>query len=251
MDHLLAPLVLEIDVDVGRLFPLGRDEALEQEVDLGRVDIGDGEAIADGGVGGGAAPLAENAEAARVVHDVMDGEEVGRVVERGDEHEFLLDGVADMSGNAVRETPLSALPSEILEMGLRGLAVWHRLVRIFIFQLIEGEGAGLRDLDGAVKRFLVASEQARHLFRGFQMPLGIGFETEAGFRYRALLADAGEHVLERAAVGCVIEHAARGDEGRSNAHRKLCECRDAGAIAAAIGMPRGEIEGLRQNVFDA
>ncbi len=48
--------MLEIDVDIGRLLPLGRDEALEQEVDLGGIDIGDGEAIADGGVGGGALP---------------------------------------------------------------------------------------------------------------------------------------------------------------------------------------------------
>ena len=36
LDHLLAPLVLEIDVDVGRLVALRRDEALEQEIDLGR-----------------------------------------------------------------------------------------------------------------------------------------------------------------------------------------------------------------------
>ena len=34
LDHLLAPLVLEIDVDVGRLVALGRDEALEQQVVL-------------------------------------------------------------------------------------------------------------------------------------------------------------------------------------------------------------------------
>ena len=32
LDHLLAPLVLEIDVDVGRLVALGRDEALEQKI---------------------------------------------------------------------------------------------------------------------------------------------------------------------------------------------------------------------------
>ena len=36
LDHLLAPLVLEIDVDVGRLAPLLRDEALEQKIDLAR-----------------------------------------------------------------------------------------------------------------------------------------------------------------------------------------------------------------------
>ena len=56
LDHLLAPLVLEIDVDVGRLAPLGRDEALEQEVDAIGIDLGDAEAIADDRVGRRAAP---------------------------------------------------------------------------------------------------------------------------------------------------------------------------------------------------
>ena len=36
LDHLLAPLMLEIDVDVGRLAALGGDEALEQQIDLVR-----------------------------------------------------------------------------------------------------------------------------------------------------------------------------------------------------------------------
>ena len=38
LDHLLAPLVLEIDVDVGRLFAVGGDEALEQDIDLVGID---------------------------------------------------------------------------------------------------------------------------------------------------------------------------------------------------------------------
>ena len=60
LDHLLAALVLEIDVDVGRLFALGRDEALEQQIDLGGIHIGDAEAIADRRIGGRAAALAED-----------------------------------------------------------------------------------------------------------------------------------------------------------------------------------------------
>ena len=66
LDHLLAPLVLEIDVDVGRLVALGRDEALEQQVDARRVDRGDAQDVADGRVGGRAAPLAEDVLAAGV-----------------------------------------------------------------------------------------------------------------------------------------------------------------------------------------
>ena len=44
LDHLLAPLVLEIDVDVGRLVALGRDEALEQQIAAVGIDLGDAEA---------------------------------------------------------------------------------------------------------------------------------------------------------------------------------------------------------------
>ncbi len=51
---------LEVDVDVRRLAPLGRDEALEQQPGPHRVDRGDAEHVADRGVGGRAAPLAQD-----------------------------------------------------------------------------------------------------------------------------------------------------------------------------------------------
>ena len=89
LDHLLAPLVLEVDVDVGRLVALGRDEALEQKIEARRIDLGDPEAIADRGIGRRAAALAQNAARAREAHDVVHGEEIGRVVERGDQRELV------------------------------------------------------------------------------------------------------------------------------------------------------------------
>jgi hypothetical protein len=60
LDHLLAPLMLEIHVDIRRLLARGADEALEQEIHVGGIDGGDAEAIADGGIGGRAAALAED-----------------------------------------------------------------------------------------------------------------------------------------------------------------------------------------------
>src|SRR5262249_52094659 len=59
LDHLLAPLMLEIDVDVRRFVPRSADEALEEKVHLGRIDGGNAEAEADGGIGGRAAALAK------------------------------------------------------------------------------------------------------------------------------------------------------------------------------------------------
>ena len=45
LDHLLAALVLEVDVDVGRLVALGADEALEQQLGALGVDLGHLQAI--------------------------------------------------------------------------------------------------------------------------------------------------------------------------------------------------------------
>ncbi len=89
LDHLLAPLMLEIDVDVGRLAPFGRDEALEQEVGQRRVDIGDADAIADGGIGGRAAPLAQYALGAGEADNVLDGQEIGGVAQLLDQPQFM------------------------------------------------------------------------------------------------------------------------------------------------------------------
>ena len=48
LDDFLAPLVLEVDVDVGRLVALLRQETFEERLLQRRVDLGDTEAIADG-----------------------------------------------------------------------------------------------------------------------------------------------------------------------------------------------------------
>ena len=83
LDHFLAPLMLEIDVDVGRLAPLFGNEALEQQVAGRRVDRGDAEAITDRAVRRRAAALAQDrrVEAAREGDDVVDGQEIAREVE--------------------------------------------------------------------------------------------------------------------------------------------------------------------------
>ena len=70
LDHLLAPLVLEIDIDVGRLAAIRGDEALEQQAAFARIDLGDAQAVADRRVRRRAAALAKNVLAAGVSDDV-------------------------------------------------------------------------------------------------------------------------------------------------------------------------------------
>ena len=84
LDDLLAALVLEVDVDVGRLVALGADEALEQQRWPARGSTSvTPQAVADRRVGRAAAALAQDALRARPLHDVGDGQEVGLVARAG------------------------------------------------------------------------------------------------------------------------------------------------------------------------
>ena len=60
LDDFLAPLMLEIHVDVGRFAPVGVEEALEQHIESVGIDGGDAQGITDRGIGGRAASLAKN-----------------------------------------------------------------------------------------------------------------------------------------------------------------------------------------------
>ena len=102
LDHLFAPLVLEVDVDVGRLVALGRDETLEQKIEMRRIDLSDAKAITDRGIGRRAAALTEDSLRAREAHDVVHGEEVRRVIERGDQLKFVCQRFSRALRNAVR-----------------------------------------------------------------------------------------------------------------------------------------------------
>src|SRR5262249_51152860 len=154
LDNLLTPLMLEVDVDVGWLAAIFRDEAREQEPALVRIDRGDAEAIADRAVRRRAAARAEDVLAAGISDDVVDGQEVARVVKPGDDRELLVEPADDIGRNSFRIevlgiAPFRALPSQVGEMLLRGLAWRHRLVGIFVLELLEREAAGLRDRHAA------------------------------------------------------------------------------------------------------
>lgn len=61
LNDLLAPFMLEVDIDIRLLVAFLADEALEEKVVGRRVDRGDAENIADGAIGGRSPALAENA----------------------------------------------------------------------------------------------------------------------------------------------------------------------------------------------
>ena len=241
LDHLLAPLVLEVHVDVGRLAAVGGYEALEQQIDAGGIDRGDAEAVAHHAVGGRTAALAQNRGLrllAGEAHDVVDGEEVAGVVEPGDQRQLLGEQGAHVVGDAAGEAPRGMLPCQVIQVRLGGFAGRHRLLGVLVAQLVEREADAVGDLQRARHGLRVVGEQARHFGAGLQVPLGVGLEAIAGVGNGALLADADEHVGERPAIGAVVERVGSGNERCARMRGQLGELGQAPAFVAAVGESR-------------
>ena len=137
LDDLFASLMLEVDVDVGRLVPLAREEALEEHRHPGRIDLGDPERVAHRRVGRRAAPLAEDLALAREPDDVVDGEKKGLVGEIGDQRELALDELADVAGHAAGKAPGKAFHGELAQPRRGRLARRYQLLRILVAKLVE------------------------------------------------------------------------------------------------------------------
>ncbi len=91
LDGLLAPVGLDVDVDVGGLAALGGEEALEHQPVVDGVDRGDLQRVTDRGVGRRAAALAEDAARAAEAGDVPDHQEVAGEVQLLDDRKLVLD----------------------------------------------------------------------------------------------------------------------------------------------------------------
>ena len=195
LDHLLAALVLEVDVDVGRLVALGRDEALEQQIDAVGIDGGDAEAIADRRIGGRAAALAEDAARPREADDVVDGKKVGRVAELGDQFELARHQPAHAFGEAIGVAPGGALPAQAFELGLWRAPTGHHFVGVVVAQFLEAEGGLGGDLAAPFQGLGVVGKEPRHLGRRLEVALGVGLQAPARLVDGAVLADTGQHIL--------------------------------------------------------
>jgi len=108
----------------------------------------------------------------------MDGEEIARIVELGDERELFLKPLSDIGRDVVgvlvsRVALLRSRPGEILKMLLGGFSFRHRLVGIFVCEFSEREAARFGNLDGAGDGRGKAGEQPRHLRRRLEVAFGI------------------------------------------------------------------------------
>ncbi len=91
LDDFFAAVIGDVEIDVGRFAALLGEEAFEQQFEFDRVDGGDFEAVADSGVGGGAATLAEDPVLFAEAGDVPDDDEIAGQLEVLDDGQLMLD----------------------------------------------------------------------------------------------------------------------------------------------------------------
>ena len=252
LDHLLAPFMLEIDVDVGRLLALLGDEALEQQFVDRRVDRRNPKAIADRAVGRRSATLAKDwrVEASREIDNRVDRQEIAREIQFRDQLELVPELFDHRLRDSVRAPPSRRPdPGQMIELCLRTAPVGNVLARVLIFQLVEAEIDRVGEFSGRGDRVRPAREQSGHFLGALQMPLGIGMEDIARLLQRYLLANTAHHVLQRPLGRDMIMNVVGGQDGPANIPRDPVEPLDPGQVVAPIEVRRGDVAKFGQRLL--
>jgi len=208
LQHFLAPLVLEVHVDVRRLVALARQEARHQQPALGRVHHGDAQREAHRGIGRGTAPLAQDAVLLRETDDVLHGQEERLVLLVGDQFQFAFDLPDHIGRHAFRPALAHAAFGQFAQPAAGRVLVGHQLGRVAVLQLAQVEAATARQPHRVLqqrRRMDVAQRAA-----GAQVALAIAEQVRAAFGQRQVVADGGHRVLQHAPAAHVHVHVAAG-----------------------------------------
>ncbi len=171
-DHALTAADREVDVDVRHRPAGGVQEALEQEVVLERVDVGDAEAVGDDRAGRGATARTDrDAVLLRVADEVPDDQEVRGEAHLLDHAELELEPGDGLGRRRVAVAAAQAFGGDAAEHLLGLGPVRRRKARQQ--QLAEGDldVAALGDLERVRNRLRPGRERLVHLLRGLQVEL--------------------------------------------------------------------------------
>ena len=120
LDHLAPALEAEVHVDVGHRHPLGVEEALEQQVEPERADVGDAERVRhDASPRPSRGPGPTGMPRSRAARDeVLHDEEVAGVARRVDDAELVASRCSTSGGQRGAVAPHGARAGEMLEQRL-------------------------------------------------------------------------------------------------------------------------------------
>ena len=117
LEHLAAPRVVEVHVDIGHRDSVGIQEPLEQQVVLYRVDVRDAKRVGNGRARSGATPRAHpHAHLSRVRDVVVYDEEVAGEAHRLYDAKLEIDAFDDFRRRRIAPAALHALVDERLEV---------------------------------------------------------------------------------------------------------------------------------------
>ena len=183
LDHFAAAALAEVDVDIGQRHALGVEEALENQIVVERIDVGDAQRPGGEAAGGRAAARSDgNALLARVADEVPDDQEVAGIAHLLD-HRDLVGEPLVVRGERVPQLafrielaqPLEALrvalPHDVLEVIVEREALGHGELRQVVFARRDRDVAALGDEQRVLHRLRVVAEDLRHLRGGLQEEL--------------------------------------------------------------------------------
>ena len=127
----------------------------------------------------------------------------------------MFDDLAHPGRDAVGVALGRSGPGERCEGLAGGAAVGGDLVGVLVAEFAEREAALVGDSGGVGEGVRVVAEEAGEFGGGLEVALGVGLQAPAGVVDGAVLADAGERVVEAAARGVVLVDVAGGDEGEA------------------------------------
>ena len=225
-DHLVAEPRVEVHVDVGHRDAAGVEEALEQQVVLDGVEVGDAQAVRHCASGGRTtARTHPDAATLGVGDEVADDEEIAGEPHVLDGEQLVRDPFDDGVGQRVAPALLGTLPGEVLEIGgvVGELGGPLREVGQLGFAEFDGDVGAFGDPQRVVAGFGHVAEQVAHLGGRLEVVLG-AFELEP---LRVAEQRAGLHAQQRVvrlvvvAVGVV--RVVGGQQGRTDAVGDLDE----------------------------
>ena len=214
LDHLFAPLMFEIHVDIGRLVPRLADEALEDHrADLGRYR-GDAKGIADHRIRRRSPPLAQDAARPRKKHDVMHGQEIGLVAQLADQGQLVGHLGADLVRGTRRIAPVQPRPGQPRQP-LRCRFPIGGFRRVDIAQRVQREAQPRGNVPAAVHRRLMPGKEAQHF--GFRPQAGFGIGQRAATQRidPAAQADGRQHISQPPPRAVMHHRQRRGDGGNA------------------------------------
>ena len=220
-DHLVAPVLAEVDVEVRHRHALGIEEALEQQPEADRIEIGDGERVGDERARARAASGPDrNALRLRPLDEIGDDEEVAGIFHALDHAELegeplaiVLDRVAgrDAVHGEPALKPRFGAPAQLGRLVDRRAALAGREARQDRRLRARAEGAALRDLDRRGERLRQVGEQRGHLGAGLEPVLGREL-APVGLGHEPAFGDADQRVVRLVVLARGEERLVGGDQ---------------------------------------